>query len=321
MQGCLCVRRQAVPTQFPPLRLLWMFFCFFLMGLPPEEDDARAGSFEIKQRESRMRYFIFAIAFVFAASGATAEVLPPAQILNTSTYFTTVGTSAQAGDGETSVFATGVANATAQFPPMGLNDIVSSNANASADATLQSISVMAQVMPNQFNVGTAAASGGVTYYVAVIQTGGTNSPTTPVPVIITGSYKEQTLGAVGLTLTSGNGSSISIADSGGNNSYSGTINFTPAGTAANPIADNVIQVSLSASVMQTGAGTAMASIDPFFSIDPAFANDYALAFSEGIGNVAAVPEPSTWAMMILGFAGVGFMMAHRRRQNSVALTA
>lgn len=32
----------------------------------------------------------------------------------------------------------------------------------------------------------------------------------------------------------------------------------------------------------------------------------------------AVPEPSTWAMMILGFLGVGFM-AYRRRSNSPAL--
>jgi hypothetical protein len=32
---------------------------------------------------------------------------------------------------------------------------------------------------------------------------------------------------------------------------------------------------------------------------------------------AAVPEPSTWAMMILGFAGVGFM-AYRRRSNGPA---
>jgi hypothetical protein len=36
--------------------------------------------------------------------------------------------------------------------------------------------------------------------------------------------------------------------------------------------------------------------------------------------VAAVPEPSTWAMMILGFAGVGFM-AYRRKRNGSALTA
>jgi hypothetical protein len=31
-------------------------------------------------------------------------------------------------------------------------------------------------------------------------------------------------------------------------------------------------------------------------------------------NVSAVPEPSTWAMMILGFAGVGFM-AYRRKSK------
>jgi len=31
-----------------------------------------------------------------------------------------------------------------------------------------------------------------------------------------------------------------------------------------------------------------------------------------------VPEPSTWAMMLLGFAGVGFM-TYRRKQNGPAL--
>jgi hypothetical protein len=36
-------------------------------------------------------------------------------------------------------------------------------------------------------------------------------------------------------------------------------------------------------------------------------------------TVAAVPEPSTWAMMILGFAGLGFM-AYRRKQNGAALS-
>ena len=29
-------------------------------------------------------------------------------------------------------------------------------------------------------------------------------------------------------------------------------------------------------------------------------------------NVSAVPEPATWAMMILGFAGIGFMASRRR---------
>ena len=42
--------------------------------------------------------------------------------------------------------------------------------------------------------------------------------------------------------------------------------------------------------------------------------------TEGLDNVrlmtAAVPEPSTWAMMLLGFAGVGFMTYRRRKQAS-----
>jgi hypothetical protein len=33
-----------------------------------------------------------------------------------------------------------------------------------------------------------------------------------------------------------------------------------------------------------------------------------------IGNVSAVPEPSTWAMLILGFMGIGFM-AYRRKNS------
>jgi hypothetical protein len=32
---------------------------------------------------------------------------------------------------------------------------------------------------------------------------------------------------------------------------------------------------------------------------------------------SAVPEPSTWAMLLLGFAGIGFM-AYRRRANTTS---
>jgi hypothetical protein len=35
------------------------------------------------------------------------------------------------------------------------------------------------------------------------------------------------------------------------------------------------------------------------------------------GSVGAVAEPSTWAMMILGFAGIGFM-AYRRNSKPAA---
>jgi predicted small secreted protein len=38
------------------------------------------------------------------------------------------------------------------------------------------------------------------------------------------------------------------------------------------------------------------------------------------GTVSAVPEPSTWAMMILGFAGVGFM-AYRQKSKPALMVA
>jgi hypothetical protein len=40
---------------------------------------------------------------------------------------------------------------------------------------------------------------------------------------------------------------------------------------------------------------------------------------DGSSVTSAVPEPSTWAMMILGFCGLGFM-AYRRKQNGAALS-
>lgn len=42
--------------------------------------------------------------------------------------------------------------------------------------------------------------------------------------------------------------------------------------------------------------------------------------SQSFALASAVPEPSTWAMMILGFVGLGFM-AYRRKQNGGALRA
>jgi hypothetical protein len=36
----------------------------------------------------------------------------------------------------------------------------------------------------------------------------------------------------------------------------------------------------------------------------------------GVETIAAVPEPSTWAMLVLGFAGVGFMAYRRKSQGS-----
>jgi hypothetical protein len=43
-------------------------------------------------------------------------------------------------------------------------------------------------------------------------------------------------------------------------------------------------------------------------------------YGSATGTVSAVPEPSTWAMMLLGFAGVGFM-AYRRKSKPVLMAA
>jgi len=44
---------------------------------------------------------------------------------------------------------------------------------------------------------------------------------------------------------------------------------------------------------------------------------YAVAQVELFGHVAAVPEPSTWGMLLLGFAGVGFIACCRKVKPSL----
>ena len=53
-----------------------------------------------------------------------------------------------------------------------------------------------------------------------------------------------------------------------------------------------------------------------------FTGTYSLGDVSGSGtfNVSAVPEPSTWAMMLLGFAGIGFM-AYRRKSKPALMAA
>jgi hypothetical protein len=51
-------------------------------------------------------------------------------------------------------------------------------------------------------------------------------------------------------------------------------------------------------------------------IDPSFSPVLSIDLTDGLSISSAVPEPSTWAMLILGFAGIGFM-AYRRRKDNV----
>lgn len=59
----------------------------------------------------------------------------------------------------------------------------------------------------------------------------------------------------------------------------------------------------------------------FFSNDwEAFGDTGVRLFVEG-DAVGAVPEPTTWAMMLIGFAGLGAVTHYRRRSSKAALNA
>jgi hypothetical protein len=63
-----------------------------------------------------------------------------------------------------------------------------------------------------------------------------------------------------------------------------------------------------------------ASASLALGISPTIADELAFAAEDTLlAGAPAAPEPSTWAMMILGFAGIGFM-TYRRKRNGPALS-
>jgi hypothetical protein len=69
--------------------------------------------------------------------------------------------------------------------------------------------------------------------------------------------------------------------------------------------------SFSSSSPDTGATLGFGLFDTYAFNPPGFNNTQ---FGFVISQVAAVPEASTWAMLMLGFVGVGFV-AYRRKQG------
>jgi PEP-CTERM motif len=68
---------------------------------------------------------------------------------------------------------------------------------------------------------------------------------------------------------------------------------------------------------QGGSSFCNTYVDPIVQITPAFLADNPeakLIVSPGIDQVIGVPEPATWAMMLIGFAGLGFAGYRRSRK-------
>ena len=82
-------------------------------------------------------------------------------------------------------------------------------------------------------------------------------------------------------------------------------------------------VRLSTTPNFTGVSDSASSIENAFLGNPFTAEAVYTVHSDGTGNfnggidisVAAVPEPSTWAMMILGFVGITFMGMRKRSHH------
>lgn len=103
--------------------------------------------------------------------------------------------------------------------------------------------------------------------------------------------------------------------------------FTMSGSISMNVGDTVM-IRLMADATSIATNSSSVFIDPyaFFDLSAPDASLYGLVFSPGIGNdpvtpiSSAVPEPSTWAMMIFGFAGVSYL-AYRRRNRTASLRA
>lgn len=137
------------------------------------------------------------------------------------------------------------------------------------------------------------------------------------------------------------GGSFLLTSGSGTSTEGGAITLESAGTYKNTLAptvnlssDNILSPSSDPVLTNTGlvfSGAGLPSGSQYFNIFSNGADTYIYfnnydAFPTSSGNVtfsvaeiAAVPEPATWAMMILGFFGVGFMAYRRKGQSALRL--
>jgi hypothetical protein len=109
--------------------------------------------------------------------------------------------------------------------------------------------------------------------------------------------------------------------------YGGTIGFRSDGGTDWWGFDNAVPITSSGGLLFALSNTPVWGQDALFGIYGDGSGGYRAGFygsagglpgeyGESAATVSAVPEPSTWAMMILGFAGVGFTAYRRRTQGA-----
>lgn len=163
--------------------------------------------------------------------------------------------------------------------------------STAVNATGFPLSVQPSLLTNSLNVSTDSGAGSLLIYIT--QTG-------------LSSYSGGLLSSFTSNVLSGSATSVleSTYIDTSNGLWGGALQASQLFTAIGAVADTT-------SVSATG---------PFSETAV-----YKLNFNSGAGsfndtiNIAAVPEPSTWGLMLLGFAGMGMVL--RRRKSAIAQVA
>jgi hypothetical protein len=164
-----------------------------------------------------------------------------------------------------------------------------------------------------------------------------------VPILITGSYSATASGTGTAFAGIGTASEIGLRGSagfavGGEFTCSPTLVPSGCGSGAfalsasaddSPLNDHTFSIFIEATGSLNGSlgpvGSFSAFVDPQVSIDCAKAtfadcSAYSLVVApDSFTTASGVPEPSTWALMLIGFAGLG--VAGYRRTKARTLTA
>lgn len=120
------------------------------------------------------------------------------------------------------------------------------------------------------------------------------------------------------TTSSSNSSFQSIAVEFFDTSEGGGLQFTSQGNLYVPLSDSAGDFSFyGPQLFQDPVSAPTLTNNGPFQLTGPQNNEVTLTVTD---TIAAVPEPSTWAMMILGFVGLGFM-AYRRKSKPALMAA